>query len=294
MNYIIVIKLLSSLYYDFNSKQHINVLLFIWEVIDMIKFNLKKVMKQKNLNISQLNEMTGISRNSLSLLINGKSQGVQFETIEKITRALNIGIEELFEKSFNDIKIVFGNLYNITKNQMHTYQEGRVNAESKEFIPFGEEKKVESSYTFVGIGLEYIIDDTELEETIPFNFSLEFNTDNVLHLNILFENSNFKNDFIYLLDNVKNFENLVLTYITLKVLENLKQSVLKKIKNNFKIDNKKINVTYDLSENSILLPLNDALTVDYEVLTHEIKKTNDKSLYTVTYDNGIYFEYKSR
>lgn len=294
MNYIIVIKLLSSLYYDFNSKQHINVLLFIWEVIDMIKFNLKKVMKQKNLNISQLNEMTGISRNSLSLLINGKSQGVQFETIEKITRALNIGIEELFEKSFNDIKIVFGNLYNITKNQMHTYQEGRVNAESKEFIPFGEEKKVESSYTFLGIGLEYIIDDTELEETIPFNFSLEFNTDNVLHLNILFENSNFKNDFIYLLDNVKNFENLVLTYITLKVLENLKQSVLKKIKNNFKIDNKKINVTYDLSENSILLPLNDALTVDYEVLTHEIKKTNDKSLYTVTYDNGIYFEYKSR
>lgn len=260
----------------------------------MIKFNLKKVMKQKKLNISQLNEMTGISRNSLSLLINGKSQGVQFETIEKITRALNIGIEELFEKSFNDIKIVFGNLYNITKNQMHTYQEGRVNAESKEFIPFGEEKKVESSYTFVGIGLEYIIDDTELEETIPFNFSLEFNTDNVLHLNILFENSNFKNDFIYLLDNVKNFENLVLTYITLKVLENLKQSVLKKIKNNFKIDNKKINVTYDLSENSILLPLNDALTVDYEVLTHEIKKTNDKSLYTVTYDNGIYFEYKSR
>lgn len=294
MNYIIVIKLLSSLYYDFNSKKHINVLLFIWEVIDMIKFNLKKVMKQKKLNISQLNEMTGISRNSLSLLINGKSQGVQFETIEKITRALNIGIEELFEKSFNDIKIVFGNLYNITKNQMHTYQEGRVNAESKEFIPFGEEKKVESSYTFVGIGLEYIIDDTELEETIPFNFSLEFNTDNVLHLNILFENSNFKNDFIYLLDNVKNFENLVLTYITLKVLENLKQSVLKKIKNNFKIDNKKINVTYDLSENSILLPLNDALTVDYEVLTHEIKKTNDKSLYTVTYDNGIYFEYKSR
>ena len=97
----------------------------------MIKFNLKKVMKQKNLNISQLNEMTGISRNSLSLLINGKSQGVQFETIEKITRALNIGIEELFEKSFNDIKIVFGNLYNITKNQMHTYQEGRLNAESK-------------------------------------------------------------------------------------------------------------------------------------------------------------------
>ncbi|PTF14735.1 hypothetical protein BUY47_04790 [Staphylococcus devriesei] len=294
MNYIIVIKLLSSLYCDFNSKQHINVLLFIWEVIDMIKFNLKKVMKQKNLNISQLNEMTGISRNSLSLLINGKSQGVQFETIEKITRALNIGIEELFEKSFNDIKIVFGNLYNITKNQMHTYQEGRVNAESKEFIPFVEEKKVESSYTFVGIGLEYIIDDTELEETIPFNFSLEFNTDNILHLNILFENSNFKNDFIYLLDNVKNFENLVLTYITLKVLENLKQSVLKKIKNNFKIDNKKISVTYDLSENAILLPLNDDLTVDYELLTHEIKKTNDKSLYTVTYDNGIYFEYKSR
>lgn len=260
----------------------------------MIKFNLKKVMKQKNLNISQLNEMTGISRNSLSLLINGKSQGVQFETIEKITRALNIGIEELFEKSFNEIKITFSKLYNITEYHEHKYREGKVNDKTKEFIPFGEEETEEYSYTYVGIHLKYIIDSSELEESIPYKFSLEFNTNSILNLHILFDNSDFRNDFIYLLDNIKNFQNLILTYITLKILENLKHSVLEKIKNNFKIDNKKINVTCDLSENSIQLPLDDDLTINYDVLNHEIKNTNDKSLYTVTFDNGIYFKYQSR
>lgn len=255
----------------------------------MIKFNLKKVMKQKNLNISQLNEMTGISRNSLSLLINGKSQGVQFETIEKITRALNIEIDALFEKSFNELKIVFENLYNIT--QKHEYQTGNVDPETKEFTPI-EGTKEEYSHTFIGIGSKYMIDGSELEETIPYNFSLEFNTDNILHLNVSLKNSDFKNDFIYLLDNVKNFQNLLLTYITLKILENLKQSKLEKIKNNFKITNKKIIVTYDLSDNSIQLPLDDDLTINYEHLNYEIKKTNDKSLYKVTFDDGIYFKYQ--
>ncbi|MBB2508438.1 MULTISPECIES: helix-turn-helix domain-containing protein [Staphylococcus] len=255
----------------------------------MIKFNLKKVMKQKNLNISQLNEMTGISRNSLSLLINGKSQGIQFETMEKITRALNIEVEELFERSFNELKIEFGNLYNI--NQKHEYQTGNVDPETKEFIPI-EEKKEEHNYTFIGIGSKYMIDGNELEEAIPYNFSLEFNTDNVLHLNILLKNSDFINDFIYLLDNVKNFQNLLMTYITLKILENLKQSKLKTIKNNFKITNKTIEVSYDLSESSIKLPLNDDLTISYEHLNYEVKKTNDKSLYKVIFDDGIYFKYQ--
>ena len=123
---------------------------------------------------------------------------------------------------------------------------------------------------------------------------MEFNTNSILHLHILFDDSDFRNDFIYLLDNVKNFQNLILTYITLKILENLKQSVLENIKNNFKIDNKIINVTYDLNENSIQLPLDNDLTINYDILNHEIKKTNDKSLYTVTFDNGIYFKYQSR
>src|SRR5699024_12093885 len=105
--------------------------------------------------------------------------------------------------------------------------------------------------TFIGIGSKYMIDGNELEEAIPYNFSLEFNTDDVLHLNILLKNSDFINDFIYLLDNVKNFQNLLMTYITLKILENLKQSKLKKIKNNFKIKNKKKEITYNLREKCI-------------------------------------------
>lgn len=254
----------------------------------MIKFDLKKVMKQKGINISQLNEMTGISRNSLSLLINGKSQGVQFETIEKITRALNIEVAELFKRSFNELKIELGSLYNIT--QSHKYQQGNVHPETKEFTPTGAEE--EQTYTFIGIGSKYIIDGNELEETIPYNFSVEFNTEDLLYLNIVLKDSDFKNDFIYLLDNVNNFNNLFTTYIALTILEHLKGNKLKKIKNNFNIINKTIKVTNDLSEKAIYLQLNDDLTVNHEHLNSEIKKTNDKTLYEITFDDGIHFKYQ--
>lgn len=260
----------------------------------MIKFKLKEIMEEKGIKIKELNEKTGISRNSLSLLINGKSQGVQFETIEKITRALNIEIDELFEKSFNEFKITFESLYNVTKKHKHTYQTGKVDPKTKEFSPVEDKRKEEYTFNYIGIGFKYTIDGDEVEGTILYNLYMEFNIDNILHLHILLKDNNYKNDFIYLLDNIKNFQNLLLTYITLKILENLKQNKLKKINNNFKIENKKINVTCDLNDNSVQIPLDDDLTINYEHLNYEVKKTNEKSLYKVTFDDGIYFKYKSR
>ena len=56
----------------------------------MLNFELKKHLKDKDMTISELSEKTGISRNSLGLLINGKSRGVQFETLEKISRVMNV------------------------------------------------------------------------------------------------------------------------------------------------------------------------------------------------------------
>ncbi|WP_239700247.1 helix-turn-helix transcriptional regulator [Mammaliicoccus sp. D-M17] len=64
----------------------------------MSRFRLKKIMKSKGLKISDLNKATGISRNTLSLLINGKSQGIQFNTLYKISETLDVSIGELFEE----------------------------------------------------------------------------------------------------------------------------------------------------------------------------------------------------
>ncbi|WP_369128005.1 helix-turn-helix domain-containing protein, partial [Ligilactobacillus salivarius] len=46
----------------------------------MIKFNLKQILKNKNLTLAELSELTGISTNSLGALANGKSNGIQFPT----------------------------------------------------------------------------------------------------------------------------------------------------------------------------------------------------------------------
>ncbi|MDT0701979.1 helix-turn-helix transcriptional regulator [Mammaliicoccus sciuri] len=69
----------------------------------MTIFRLKSVLKEKKMTIGQLSELTGISRNTISLLIHGKSQGIQFNTLYKIAEQLNVPIGELFEENKNEI-----------------------------------------------------------------------------------------------------------------------------------------------------------------------------------------------
>ena len=67
----------------------------------MLHFNLKTYLKNKGITISELSESTGISRNSLGLLVNGKSRGIQFDTLEKISRVIDVDINKLFTLSFD-------------------------------------------------------------------------------------------------------------------------------------------------------------------------------------------------
>lgn len=253
----------------------------------MIKFNLKKVMKEKNLNISQLNEMTGISRNSLSLLINGKSQGVQFETLEKITRSLNIEVGDLFERSFNELKIETGKLY--TRIETSTLQKGNVDPITNEFIPIDEEKTHEKKETSV-IAAKYIIDGNNLEGRIPYNFYLEFNNSVSLKLNIDFKNSELKNDTLYLTNHLYNFSNLLVSYVTFDILYKIKNTTLKKISKNFNIEDKKIKVTNDVNPEILDIPLNDDLSMNFDYLDLELKKSNKYSQYEITFNDGIYLK----
>lgn len=61
----------------------------------MIKFDLKKMMKQNKLTLKELSKKTNLSVNTLSLLSTGKSKGVQFDTLEKIINALNCEVSDL-------------------------------------------------------------------------------------------------------------------------------------------------------------------------------------------------------
>ena len=61
----------------------------------MIKFNLKKVMKNKKMTLKELSTKTNLSINTLSLLSTGKSKGIQFDTLEKLINALDCQIVDL-------------------------------------------------------------------------------------------------------------------------------------------------------------------------------------------------------
>ncbi|MGY3766792.1 helix-turn-helix domain-containing protein [Vagococcus vulneris] len=63
----------------------------------MINFNLKHYLKIQKMSLTELAEKTGISRTSLSQLSNGKTQGIQFETLENISLALDIAPGKFFE-----------------------------------------------------------------------------------------------------------------------------------------------------------------------------------------------------
>ena len=57
--------------------------------------NLICIMMDKDLTIGKLSEKSGISRGTISAIKTGKS--CVYETIEKIAKALSVGVDQLIE-----------------------------------------------------------------------------------------------------------------------------------------------------------------------------------------------------
>lgn len=88
-----------------------------------IKVNLKSILKERNMTLSDLSKNTGISIKALSAFQNQKTEGVQYKTIERVTKVLGINVDQLLEridskfnyeiyiknKNSNKIDIVFNN-----------------------------------------------------------------------------------------------------------------------------------------------------------------------------------------
>ena len=71
----------------------------------MIYFRLKEILKEKNVNMIDLADKTGISRTSLSKLSTGKSQGIQFDTLDKIMESLDVRVQDLLSYTPNNKKL---------------------------------------------------------------------------------------------------------------------------------------------------------------------------------------------
>ncbi len=66
-----------------------------YEVNTMIEIKLREILAKKGKTMADINKETGISKNALSQLANGVSQGIQFNTLEKLLNSLKVPVQEL-------------------------------------------------------------------------------------------------------------------------------------------------------------------------------------------------------
>ncbi|WP_019241488.1 MULTISPECIES: helix-turn-helix domain-containing protein [Bacillus] len=63
----------------------------------MIKVHLSRIMGERKLKISDVANLTGLHRNGITKLYKEETDGIKFDTLEKICTALDCKIEDLLE-----------------------------------------------------------------------------------------------------------------------------------------------------------------------------------------------------
>ena len=63
----------------------------------MLLLRVNKILEKKGLTPYWLGKQTGISQNNILKICNGETSTIRFDTIEKICKALECSINDLFE-----------------------------------------------------------------------------------------------------------------------------------------------------------------------------------------------------
>ncbi|MDK8193846.1 helix-turn-helix transcriptional regulator [Paenibacillus sp. UMB7766-LJ446] len=63
----------------------------------MIKIHLSRIMGEKRINIADLSRQTGLHRNGIAKLYNEETDGVKFDTLNRICEALDCEIQDIIE-----------------------------------------------------------------------------------------------------------------------------------------------------------------------------------------------------
>ncbi len=76
------------------------------ELSEAVRIRLNNLLKQYNLNVSQLSTKAGISRSTLSKLLSGKRKYIRLDIVEYICEALNMKLSDFFaDPIFDNINI---------------------------------------------------------------------------------------------------------------------------------------------------------------------------------------------
>ncbi len=62
-----------------------------------IRNRLSRLLGDQRIRASELSRKTGISKNALSKLYNERSKGIEFETLNKLCKALKCSVGDLLE-----------------------------------------------------------------------------------------------------------------------------------------------------------------------------------------------------
>lgn len=63
----------------------------------MIKVHLSRIMGEKRINIAVLSRLTGLHRNGIAKLYNEETDGVKFDTLNRICEVLDCEIQDIIE-----------------------------------------------------------------------------------------------------------------------------------------------------------------------------------------------------
>ncbi|AUG35581.1 MULTISPECIES: helix-turn-helix domain-containing protein [Bacillus amyloliquefaciens group] len=70
----------------------------------MIKVHLSRLMGERKLNIAEVSRKTGLHRNGITKLYYEETDGIKFDTLEKLCKALECEITDLIEIIEDDSK----------------------------------------------------------------------------------------------------------------------------------------------------------------------------------------------
>ena len=151
----------------------------------MIRYNLNKLLGERNLKISKVFVDTGISRSTLTKIVNNQSSMVQTETIDKLCQYLKVSPSEFFEyiPLSIDVKMVT-NL--MDKANKYDWQPG------------------DELLLFYDIDMFITFTDVSRNERKSFDYSLVNsvlgNNENSISKKIKCEYNDFINEYEYILD----------------------------------------------------------------------------------------------
>ncbi|WP_414045100.1 helix-turn-helix domain-containing protein [Macrococcus equi] len=83
----------------------------------MIEVKLRDILKEKNMSLVELSELTGINTKTLSQFQNKKTESAHYNTISKIATALNISIGDLLENIKEKYAVSIENFKKIENRQ---------------------------------------------------------------------------------------------------------------------------------------------------------------------------------